>query len=44
MKNNRDRYHEIYEKEMENIHAGVIINSSRILQWIVKLVAPGNII
>lgn len=44
MKNNRDRYQEIYEKEMENIHAGVIINNSRIIQWLVKLIAPGNII
>ncbi len=44
MKNNRDKYHEINKKEMENIHAGVIINNSRIIQWIVQLVAPGNIV
>ena len=44
MKKGRKNYQEIKETEMERIHAGVIINGSKILQWIVKLIAPGNIV
>lgn len=44
MKKRKKYYQEIKETEMEIIHAGVIINGSKLLQWIVKLIAPGNII